>query len=105
MSEQNNWKKLAADNYHFLYDFLSGRGLDPDEYHDAVILEYIGAAKNYAGSHDLQGTSFCDYARPIMGKALDSYLRLCRQRDEMFVPLEMIREIPVPGGLEDAFAA
>lgn len=66
---------FAAAHYHLVFGFLAGKRLDPDEYHDVVILEYLRAVEQYDERPELQKYSFSTIAYRAMWWKVLAYWR------------------------------
>lgn len=71
---------FAAQNYEMVFTFLSGRKLDVDEYHDAVIMHYLRAVQVYNEHSALQTKPFADFAADSMEKAVVQHLGKLNRR-------------------------
>lgn len=61
---------FAAENYNLVFRFLQEKGLDADEYHDDVILEYLHAVQCYDERPELRRYDFPAIAYGQMESAI-----------------------------------
>lgn len=61
---------FAANNFYLVWWYLGMRGLDPDEWFDAVIIRYLETVKRWFEEPELRAYSFTTIAASAMRSAL-----------------------------------
>ena len=55
-----NERQYATENYHLIMEFLKRERLNPEEFFDVVVFEYLDAVRKYLNSEELKGK--CSFA-------------------------------------------
>lgn len=73
---------FAAEHFHLIWWYLGKRGLDPDEWFDAVILRYLDTVKRWFEEPELRAYSFTTIASAAMRSALWNERKKRRRRPQ-----------------------
>lgn len=82
--------RFAEENYKVLTDFLESRGLEQEEYYDAVVFKFLRAVQLYDESNNLKKYGFDFFADWYMQKTLSEYLKQKEKsrREEVVLSLD-----------------
>lgn len=73
---------FAAEHFRLVWWYLWERGLDPDEWLDAVILRYLDAVKRWHTEPELRAYSFTTIASGAMRSAISNERKKRRRRPQ-----------------------